>query len=218
MKKYIQFESKRDLIKALKVRGIRRKVSPNLKLSSEALKNPLPKGLLSELRDFLTRSGEYADFSINPIEHFICYPGTRVKLEEPVPKVIGPNEPFFISLGIGELSFLDGSISCMRHAVQVFDVESIVEKFSCGRVFWCGWFSGDIDCAPKFKCGNFTTVVDVEESHQMTDFVVELQSNLQHPFVQELMQYFGTESLGRLGKAVSDYVFNGMFDQSVIQE
>jgi hypothetical protein len=213
MKKYTGFKSKRDLIKALKVPDIMRKVSPTLKLSSEALDTPLPKGFLSDLRDFLTRSGKYEGLSISPVEHFLCYPATGVMIEQPVPRAIGPNEPFFVSMGIGDIHFFGDSIDCYAHGCSTFDIGMGKSDFKCKGIFICRRVEcDDFESCWNYKCGRFEAVCP-----QLDDFVNEVQTNLDHPFVQDLMKYFDTTSIKRLSVAVTGFILKSMFDQSVLQ-
>lgn len=125
--------------RSFSLRNLCKPVKPNLRLSKEAMETPLPEGLLSDIRDFLSRSGVWENHPIDSVETFMAIPAPGVSMEKPVPSVIGIDEPVFTSLGFG----MEG-------------VKNGVAKYTSGV---CETLNGDTHCDNYICVTNVTPVV-----------------------------------------------------------
>ena len=232
--KGIGFKSKDQIFEALspQIGDMKRMVKPTLKLSNEALEAPLREGLLSELRDGLTRSGRYANHTINVAEQFVCYPppGVIFEVEELAPEVIGPKKPVFSSLGFGDTTILpNGGVKCVIHNCPTLLIDGafctiqlcpwqICENNSCGSHGCCSYSTTpepepEPEPEPSVCVELMPAAVEISEEA----FIHELEVYHDHPFVVELMAYFNTESNQELTERVTYFVTRNMHDQSALR-
>jgi hypothetical protein len=196
-----------------------RPVKPTLNLSSEAINSTLPDGWLKETREFLTRTGSWAEHPTKSAENFASIPALGVTT---VPGMVGPEVPKFISIGFGDIGGLvSGLASCPNNSCGEQDLigtgegadrceKNLCEKQSC-EDYTCdkNWCSDQDSCTSKFHCDKHTSILDS---------ISELESYWNDPFVQELRQYFGIDSTEDLALAVSHYVGRNMYDASALSQ
>ncbi len=120
-----------QLWKSLIRRSLCKPVRPSLHLSKKALETPLPKGLLSDIRDFLTRSGPWKDHPIDSVEVFMAIPAPGVSIQTPLPSVVGFDEPVFTSLGFGMEGITDGVTSYTTGVCEVLKNDASCDTLIC---------------------------------------------------------------------------------------
>lgn len=191
---------------------LRQPVKPTLKLSPEASATPLPKGWLSQIREILTRTGQWADLPTNSVERFVSVPGLGVDLEGMDPGVVGSGRPMFGSVGFGDMSFKTG-FSCSWNTCDDQDLtggDDDCDNNWCSDQS-CEGFDCDANICPDQECDGLDC-----DGHVgiVADFVGEIEAYWEHPFVQELLDYFGVEDANDFRVAVSRYVGRNMCDMS----
>jgi trehalose 6-phosphate synthase len=90
-----------------------------------------PDGWLRDVRDFLMRSGPWKDHPIDSVETFMAVPAPGVSVENPLPAVIGIDEPIFTSLGFGMEGIKDGVVKYTRGICEVLDVDATCDSHIC---------------------------------------------------------------------------------------
>ena len=213
--KGIGFKSKDQIFKALspQIGDMKVMVKPTLKLSKKALETPLPPGWLSNIREFLTRTGKWKGHPVRSIEHFIITPAPGVIAE---PRVVGDiKEPAFASLGFGEIIFKEDQLIFTSNICTVQDVIGSISNTAHCYAFICLDFGDcpnyddsdcDFDCAIYYDCGIKTKDV----------VVPDFQAHWNHPFVQELRDYFEVSSVETLTSSVGNYIGRNMYDASAL--
>ena len=205
-------------------------VKPTLRLTPEALSTPLPDGLLSEIRQFLTRSEKWKNHPVASFEHFVIAPAPGVIQ----PRVIGPHtKPVFTSLGFGDMTIRDEMGACGSHTCGVLNrdlnFKSQFDEFFNGFIHnWTpcdgeknygdcnGTYSSPCDdqqcnddgyftCSPE----QYSTCSEVNENLGFSEF-------WDHPFVVELRDYFQVDSVENLSTAVQEFIGRNMYDDSAI--
>lgn len=134
--------------RSLNLRNLCKPVKPTLCLSKKAMENPLPEGLLSDIRDFLSRSGVWENHPIDSVETFMAIPAPGVRIKKPVPSVIGIDEPVFTSLGFGMEGVKDG-----------------VAKYTSGV---CETLNGDTHCDSYLCITNVTPAVKGRDPNEIS--------------------------------------------------
>lgn len=192
---------------------LRKQVKPTLRLSTEAKGDPLPDGWLSQLRELITRTGRWEKMTTSSIEQFVSIPAIGVEFD---PSIIGNFKPKFSSVGFGGISFANG-FYCSWNTCDGQEIGCSEDESSCDNN-WCtdqdcdGYdcdsnICGDQDCSTLDCDGHWAF---------LKDFIGELEANWEHPFVQELAQYFKVEIASDLCKSVSFYIGRNMFDVSAL--
>ena len=216
--KGIGFKSKDQILKALspQMGDMKVMVKPTLKLSKKALETPLPGGWLSDVRDFLTRSGKWADHPIRSIEHFVSIPAPGVMVDRDLlPNVIGNiKEPVFISLGFGDMSFINNFRCGKNNCTDQWNGDETYgcTTNDCGKQSCTEFSCGENDCGEhgcgKNNCG---------KQRGITDFISDLEANWHHPFVQDLMDHFNVTTVEPLALTVQHFVCKNGFDESLLR-
>lgn len=223
MAKPIGFTSRKQVADALRAelsdRG--RLKTPIIELSPEALETPLPDGWLCDVRDFLTRSGEWADHSIKSAEHFVAIPAIGVIVDEPMPRVIGDlTEAVFVSLGFGNATYTEEFScdvnNCPRQEIGPRDpgdgddpdpkcTANFCDEQTCRGLDCTGNDCTDHDCS-RLSC---------DPQRAEDEFISALQANKEHPFVRDLRKHFRVDSIDALTSAVQGFVAMNGFDASL---
>jgi hypothetical protein len=224
-----------------KIRYWRKPVKPTLHLSKAALETPLPAGFLHDIRDFLTRRGHWKGHTIDSIETFIAMPALGVSTRDPLPAVIGLDEPVFTSVGFGMREVKDGVAEYTRGICEIQDSDARCGTYLCitqagKRVapkrhatesidietcYWtyCKANSCGINSCSSQSCGTQSCIMHDCSNHACSEqnaiaFTSELDTNWNHPFVQELGRYFKIDMRDDLAAAVLHYVGRNMFDET----
>jgi hypothetical protein len=224
-----------------KIKSWRTHVKPTLRLSKAALETPLPEGAVRDFRDFLTRSGRWKGHPVDSVEAFMAIPAPGVSIQNPVPSVIGIDEPVFTSLGFGMEGIKDGVAKYTRGICETHNSDAQCETYMCmtqatkirvtrrqsaeaAEAGTC-WAShcksnmcGTNSCTSQL-CSIQTCIFLSCSTHQCTEqsdvaFPSELETHWNHPFVQELGRYFGVNMPDKLASAVMHYVGRNMYDES----
>ena len=199
-----------------------RPVKATLKLSPEALNTPLPPGWLNNIREFLTRTGKWKEHPIHSIEHVIITPAPGVVDEIPRPVIITP--------GFGEINFKPDLWECPKNVCPALDLTGLISGGLHCYVFLC-W---EVDCSyydpsgcyfqcdfggckhgqcPDLEdeCPGLCGEYDEEEGFHA---IPEFEAYWDHPFVKELRNYFGVDSVDKLFNDVKHYIGRNMYDES----
>jgi hypothetical protein len=219
----------------------RKMVKPTLRLSKDALETPLPEGTVRDIRDFLTRSGPWKGHPIDSVEAFMAIPAPGVSIQNPVPAVIGIDEPVFTSLGFGMEGIKDGVVKYTRGICETHNSGAQCETYMCmtqvaksrvtrrqnteapdiGTCFdsHCKSNMCGINSCSSQLCSTQRCIFHDCSTHQCSEqtslgFTSELETHWDHPFVQELGRYFGVNMSDKLASAVMHYVGRNMFDES----
>jgi hypothetical protein len=123
-------EKSRELYDQLREHG--RTIAPTLVLSREARTAHLESPWLSELRDFLCRTGAWRDHPIDSVELFAASPAPGVEPAAGVPNVIGPSEPVFTSVGFGAKGVRQGRVEYESGICAELRLPSICDALICG--------------------------------------------------------------------------------------
>ncbi|OEU61477.1 MAG: hypothetical protein BBJ57_08510 [Desulfobacterales bacterium PC51MH44] len=213
--KGIGFKSKDQIFKALspQIGDMKVMVKPTLKLSKKALETPLPPGWLNDIREFLTRTGKWKGHPTRSIEHFIITPAPGVIAE---PRVVGDiKEPVFASLGFGDMIFkgdqliFTSNICPVQKIIDSITIGGHCYAFICLELDDCHTYDDsdcDFDCSKYTSCGTKTK----------EEVVPDIQAHWNHPFVQELRDYFGVSSVETLTSSVENYIGRNMYDASAL--
>ena len=224
-----------------KIKYWRKPVQPTLKLSKAALETPLPAGFLHEIRDFLTRRGRWKGHSIDSVEAFMAIPALGVSTRDPLPAVIGIDEPVFTSIGFGGKGVKEGVAEYTKGICEVQESDARCDTYLCitqagKRVaphrqaaesidietcYWsyCKANSCGIQSCSSQSCGTQSCIMHSCTTHFCSEqtalaFTTELDANWNHPFVQELGKYFKVDMNDDLAAAVMHYVGRNMYDES----
>jgi hypothetical protein len=114
-----------------KIKFWRKPVRPTLRLSKAALETPLPEGFLSNIRGFLTRSGSWKGHPTDSVEAFMTIPAPGVSIQNPLPSVIGIDEPVFTSLGFGMEGIKDGVVKYATGICEILNSDSQCDAHIC---------------------------------------------------------------------------------------
>lgn len=200
----IGFKSKTELRKSIRLPDMRKKVSPTLKLSREARNAPLPAGWLAQVRDYLTRSGNWQGRPLSSVEVYICAPAPGVILPNPD---VGFDRVMFRSIGFGEINFDGRTWNCSWRSC-----DGNTGSDECTND-WCT----DQDCNDLDCTGNVCSEQDCDgldcdgNKADLQEFLTEVESHWNHPFVRELRRYFGMQKVDGLTAAVSHYITRNMY-------
>jgi len=123
-------EKSRELYDQLREHG--RNIAPTLVLSREARTAHLESPWLSELRDFLCRTGAWRNHPIDSVELFAASPAPGVEPAAGVPNVIGPSEPVFTSVGFGAKGVRQGRVEYESGICAELRLPSICDALICG--------------------------------------------------------------------------------------
>jgi hypothetical protein len=224
-----------------KVKVWRKQVKPTLHLSKAALETPLPKGLLHDIRDFLTRSGRWKGHTLDSAEVFMAIPAPGVNTQDPLPEVIGPDEPVFTSLGFGMEGIKHGVVEYSRGICEIHDSDSRCDTYMCitqtsKQVVkprqsaetvnpqtcyssHCKENSCGINSCSSQLCSTQSCILHDCSTHMCSEqtsvaFTSELEIHWHHPFVQELVRYFRLDITEKLAAEVMHYVGRNMYDES----
>jgi len=224
-----------------KVKFWRKPVKPTLRLSKAALETPLPEGILRDIRDFLTRSGRWKGHPIDSVEAFMAIPAPGVSIQNPLPSVIGFDEPVFTSLGFGMAGIKDGVVKYSSGICEIHDSYSQCDTYMCITqatkpvvmrrlsaepvdpqtcyASHCKTNNCGINSCSSQLCSTQKCILHDCTTHQCSEqsslaFTSELETHWNHPFVQELGRYFGVDMKDDLATAVMHYVGRNMFDES----
>lgn len=221
---------------------LRKPVKPTLHLSKAALETPLPEGFLRNIRDFLTRSGPWKGHPIDSVEAFMVIPAPGVSIQNPLPSVIGIDEPVFTSLGFGMEGIKDGVVKYTRGICETHNSDAQCDAYmcitqatksvkrrrsqsaesevpaTCYDNHCTEHICGTNSCSSQ-RCDTQTCIFLDCKIHSCPiqnsiAFTSELETNWQHPFVQELGRYFGVDMSDKLAAAVMHYIGRNMFDES----
>ncbi len=220
----IGFRSKKEMINALDVGDLRRKVTPTLELSKEALETPLTNPCLEGIREFLTRTGKWEGHPVLSAELFVCVPAPGVIVSKSAPRVIGDiDEPVFRSLGFGDITYASEYAHCSMHACDIYDSQCLEHNSRedcrgyCTKQ-GCNKMNCDGHYCDKENCANVNCKKETCGSQSCADqkFSSLLEAYMDHPFVRELSRYFDINVPDRLAEAVMRFVGKNMFDASAL--
>jgi hypothetical protein len=122
---------KKPFWRSLILPTLRKPVKPTLRLSKAALETPLPEGFLSNIREFLTRSGSWKGHPTDSVEAFMTIPAPGVSIQNPLPSVIGIDEPVFTSLGFGMEGIKDGVVKYATGICEILNSDSQCDAHIC---------------------------------------------------------------------------------------
>ncbi len=198
-------------------------VKPTLRLSQEARNTSLPEGYLKDCRDLLTRTAKWKDLPTLSAEQFRSVPGFGV---EPFPEVIGSEGPAFGSMGFGNMNLGNSEFSCNENTCESQHLTGSDEdwcvKNSCSDVSCehftcddhtdggCKTYDGDGPSCGKLKCG--------KQTEGLENFISEVELNWEHPFVQELRNYFQIDSSEDFVNELEHYTGRNMYDASALDD
>ncbi len=233
---------KRSFWRNFSLRRLLNPIEPGLRLSEKALETPLPQGPLSDLRDFLTRRGDWKNHPIDSVEAFMAIPAVGVSIEHPVPSVIGIDKPVFTSLGFGMEGIQDavakytsgvcgrleaethcGNYLCITHVSSVPGRSPHSPPGELAAVTCYDSFCGANDCfnntCSSQKCADHWCDVHSCSDHacgkqSSIAVLAQLEESWDHPFVKELAQYFGVNLQEELATAVKAYVGRNLYSQT----
>jgi hypothetical protein len=219
-----------------------KQVRPGLRLSKAALETPLPKGILRDIRDFLTRSGRWTGHPIDSVEAFVAMPAIGVSMKDPVPEVIGLREPVFTSVGFGMEGIQEGVVQYSKGVCEAHNSDSKCDTYVCithatkpgvtrrpATEIAAPEACFDSHCEDNtchddrcssqhcniLRCPSHSCTVNECNTQRTTvSLTAELEAQWKHPFVKELGRYFGVDMGDKLAKAVMHYVGRNMFDES----
>ncbi len=189
-------------------------VKPTLKLSQEARNAALPDGYLKSCRNLLTRTAEWKDLPTLSAEQFRSVPGFGV---EPFPEVIGSEGPAFGSMGFGNMDFGISEFACGENTCTEQDLTGSGQDWCAANKcseqtcenFKCDVHTGDGACV-TFKCEKHTEGLE--------NFISEVELNWDHPFVQELRNYFQIDSSEDFVTELEHYTGRNMYDASALDD
>ncbi len=225
-----------------KIKFWRKPVKPTLRLSKAALETPLPNGFLHDIRDFLTRRGHWKGHTIDSAELFMAIPAPGVSTQDPLPAVIGFDEPVFTSLGFGMEGVKDGVVKYSKGICEIHDSDAQCNTYMCitqvtkpgvtprqsaelsvvaetcyashCKNNMCGTNSCSSQLCSTQRCIFHDCSDHLCSEQNSVAFTSELDIHWKHPFVQELGRYFGVDMSKDLATAVMHYVGRNMFDES----
>jgi hypothetical protein len=165
-----------------------------IRLSAEALKTPLNSKYLSNVRDLISRSGPWADLTTD-LEQWGRI-GEEVKLIGP--RDVGRVDELF---GFGDFDFTNGL--CQSNNCGEQNSPAHCDSQQC-RDQTCTTHSCDKNSCTDHNCGRNTCG---EQSYEPPSVrALEIEQNLEHPFIQELMEQFRVRDIDALLGAVDAFV------------
>jgi len=225
-----------------KIKFWRKPVKPTLHLSKTALETPLPDGFLQDIRDFLTRRGRWKGHTIDSLELFMAVPAPGVSIRDPLPEVIGFDEPVFTSVGFGMEGVKGGVVAYSKGICEIHDSGAKCDNYLCitqaakhvaaqrqvtesidiETCYWsyCKANTCGINSCSSQSCSTQKCIMHDCSNHSCSEqtsfaFTSELELHWNHPFVQELGRYFRVDMSEDLAAAVMHYVGRNLFDESV---
>ena len=194
-------------------------VSPTLELSVSAEDSPFAAQsvILDNLRDFLLRRNEWKNHTLDIRELFAI---------KQAPSVVGQgnHNPVPETLGFGSIVITGSSISCENHACEKQKLDSPSDSCDSNLCSWqtcenqgCNTNSCTSHGCGINACGTYTNYTNEE-------FFQEMNQNINHPFIIEMMNYLTNSQLISIGdqtplaffNAIHKYVGRNMFEKKLL--
>lgn len=174
----------------------RQQVMRSLRLRPVALRALFPEGSwLATYRDVITRAGDWRALTIDDSQKALVQGSVRV---------IGPTEsvPVGQLLGFGSIDRGASGLFCAVNACGSLAAASSCDKQICTNQNCTGNECGGQVCAGQECPGNICN----GQRAGLMDFVSEIESQWDHPFVQDLRRQFQVSSANDLADAVNRFV------------